>query len=235
MHEGHRRRMYQKLKNGDNLYEHEVLEMLLFNAYPRKNTNPVAHELLERFPSISAVLSADIDELMSVPGVGEQVALYLRCVGLCIEKANTADCFAAITNRGEMLRFAKMRMNGHSVEILELYFLDKNGRVTRICRFSSSDSDRVTVAPEELIKLISVAHPYGMIIAHNHVGVAANPSAADDDFTKQCQIICSMNNVRLYDHIICSGEQCYSYFETGRLDGIERSYSISSILKNGKE
>ena len=67
MHEGHRRRMYQKLKNGDNLYEHEVLEMLLFNAYPRKNTNPVAHELLERFPSISAVLSADIDELMSVP------------------------------------------------------------------------------------------------------------------------------------------------------------------------
>ena len=97
------------------------------------------------------------------------------------------------------------------------------------------DSDRVTVAPEELIKLISVAHPYGMIIAHNHVGVAANPSAADDDFTKQCQIICSMNNVRLYDHIICSGEQCYSYFETGRLDGIERSYSISSILKNGKE
>ena len=151
MHEGHRRRMYQKLKNGDNLYEHEVLEMLLFNAYPRKNTNPVAHELLERFPSISAVLSADIDELMSVPGVGEQVALYLKCVGLCIEKANTAECFAAISNRGEMLRFAKMRMNGHSVEILELYFLDKNGRVTRICRFSSSDSDRVTVAPEELI------------------------------------------------------------------------------------
>ena len=56
MHEGHRQRLYEKLKNGDNLFEHEILEMLLFNAYPRKNTNPIAHELLNRFPSISEVL-----------------------------------------------------------------------------------------------------------------------------------------------------------------------------------
>ena len=80
MHEGHRRRLYEKLKSGGNLYEHELLEMLLFNAYPRKNTNPLAHELLNRFPSISAVLNADYEELIAVPGVGEQVALYLLCV-----------------------------------------------------------------------------------------------------------------------------------------------------------
>ena len=56
MHEGHRRRLYEKLKNGDNLFEHEILEMLLFNSYPRKNTNPIAHDLLSRFPGIGAVL-----------------------------------------------------------------------------------------------------------------------------------------------------------------------------------
>ena len=100
MHEGHRQRLYQKLKDGDNLFEHELLEMLLFNAYPRKNTNTVAHELLKRFPSISAVLAAGYDELISVPGVGEQVALYLMCVGKCVARGNDADSFAVVTCRG---------------------------------------------------------------------------------------------------------------------------------------
>ena len=49
MHEGHRQRLWEKLKQGDNLFEHELLEILLFNAYPRNNVNPVAHALLQRF------------------------------------------------------------------------------------------------------------------------------------------------------------------------------------------
>ena len=76
MHEGHRRRLLQKLKNGDNLFEHELLEILLFNAYPRKNVNPVAHALLSRFAGIGEILQASPDELTTVEGVGENVALY---------------------------------------------------------------------------------------------------------------------------------------------------------------
>ena len=168
MHEGHRRRLYEKLKNGDNLFEHEILEMLLFNAYPRKNTNPVAHELLNRFPSIAEVLSASYEELITVPGVGEQVALYLMCVGQCIEKGNDARSFTVFESRGDIYNFVKVRMRGLLCEKLELYFLDKNGKLTRICRFTSGESDKVSVQPEEVIKLISVSHPYGMIAAHNH-------------------------------------------------------------------
>lgn len=235
MHEGHRRRLYEKLKSGGNLFEHELLEMLLFNAYPRKNTNPVAHELLTRFPSISAVLSASYEELVSVPGVGEQVALYLMCLGKCLERRNDADCFASISNRGSLGEFVKLRMRGKTSEILEMYFFDKNGRLIRICPFSSGESDRVTVKPEEIIKLISVSHPYAVVIAHNHTNGVAWPSSADDDFTKECQIICSMNNVRLYDHVIyVSGDALFSYFESGRLAAIEQKYSIGNILKNGK-
>ena len=52
MHEGHRRRLMEKLRRGDNLFEHELLEILLFNAYPRANVNPVAHALLQRFATL---------------------------------------------------------------------------------------------------------------------------------------------------------------------------------------
>lgn len=235
MHEGHRRRLYEKLKNGDNLYEHEILEMLLFNAYPRKNTNPVAHELLVRFPSISEVLSASYDELISVPGVGEQVALYLMCVGKCVEKGNNARFFASFSNRGDIYDFVKLRMRGHTSERLELYFIDKGGKLMRISRFTSGESDMVRVQPEEVIKLVSVIHPYAMVAAHNHPGGTSRPSVTDDDFTKQCQIICSMNNVRLYDHVILASDgTVFSYFDSGRLDEIEREYSIRNLIKNGK-
>ena len=70
MHEGHRKRMYEKLKNGDGLYDHEILEILLFNAIPRKNTNPVAHELIKTFGSLSGVFAAEPERLMTVDGVG---------------------------------------------------------------------------------------------------------------------------------------------------------------------
>lgn len=94
----------------------------------------------------------------------------------------------------------------------------------------------MVVQPEEVIKLISVSHPYAMVIAHNHTAGSSCPSAMDDDFTKQCQIICSMNNVRLYDHVIyASDDDIFSYFDSGRLDEIERQFSISSILRNGKQ
>ena len=78
MHEGHRRRMYEKLKNDDGLHDHELLEILLFNAYPRINTNPIAHELIKTFGSLSGVLAADVDRLKAVDGVGESVALYIK-------------------------------------------------------------------------------------------------------------------------------------------------------------
>lgn len=235
MHEGHRRRMYEKLKSGDNIFEHELLEILLFNAYPRKNTNPVAHELLNRFPSISAVLSASYEELVAVPGVGEQIALYLMCVGKCIERSNRADCFTVIKNRGDAFGMVGMRLGGKTAEVLEIYLLDKNGKVLRICSYTSGESHKVTVKPEEIIKLISVSRPYGIIAAHNHTNGSARPSPEDDDFTKECQIICSMNNVRFYDHIIYAApDSVFSYFDSGKLADIERKYSIGSIIGNEK-
>lgn len=235
MHEGHRGRLYQKLKDGDNLFEHELLEILLFNAYPRKNTNPIAHALLERFPSISAVLSADIDALRTVPGVGEQVALYLKCVGMCVEKGNGSQMFAVFSTRGDFRDFVRVRMRGLSYEVLEVYFIDKIGRLTRIAPFTSNKADKVVIPPEDIVKLISVNRPYGLLLAHNHPNGAPEPSALDDNFTKECQLICSMNNVRFYDHMIyASEESIYSYFESGKLDEITREFSIEKILGNGK-
>ena len=77
MHEGHRQRLSVKIKNSDALYAHELLEVLLFNACPRRDVNDVAHGLINSFGSITRVLQADISELRKVDGVGESISEYI--------------------------------------------------------------------------------------------------------------------------------------------------------------
>jgi DNA repair protein RadC len=235
MHEGHRQRLLGRLNSGDNLYEHELLEILLFNAYPRRDVNPIAHALLDRFACIKEVLSADTEELCMVDGVGESVALYLKCIGRCLQASNNCDSFAIIKSTAQFKEFITPRFRGKVVEELEIYLLDKAGRVKRIAHYTSCDSQRVTVTPEEVLKLISVHKPYGIFVAHNHVNCGSRPSVADDELTKQIQIICSLNNTCFYDHCIyADGDDIYSYFVTDRTDGIKENYNINYLIKNGK-
>ena len=86
MHEGHRKRMLDKLTEaGDSLNNHELLEILLYNAYPRINTNSIAHELLGTFGTLDAVFSADIPSLMHVKNVGINCASYINVCGKVLQ------------------------------------------------------------------------------------------------------------------------------------------------------
>ena len=107
MHEGHRKRMYEKLKNNDGLLDHEILEILLFNAVPRKNTNPIAHNLLNTFGSLGGVFNATHRQLVTVDGVGESVAAYLKCIAECNRRISADFAgIAVIKNHSDLKRLA---------------------------------------------------------------------------------------------------------------------------------
>ena len=80
VHEGHRQRMRRQLKTSgmDSLSDVQVLEVLLYYAIPRADTNPIAHRLLERFGSLSGVLEAAPDELSNIEGMGDAAAQLKR-------------------------------------------------------------------------------------------------------------------------------------------------------------
>ena len=82
VHQGHRARQRKKLlENGPRAFaDHELLEMLLYYAIPRRDTNELAHRLLERFGSLQGVFSAPVEELSTVEGVGENAAVLLNLV-----------------------------------------------------------------------------------------------------------------------------------------------------------
>ena len=72
IHQGHREKMRQRfLKSGlESFADHEALELLLYYAIPRRDTNPIAHRLMERYGSLTAVLSAPAEDLKKVEGIG---------------------------------------------------------------------------------------------------------------------------------------------------------------------
>ena len=232
MHEGHRQRMLERLESAEgSLQEHELLEILLFNAIPRKNTNELAHRLLSAFGSLRAVLGAEMAELKAVPGVGESTAAYLRIIGIFYARAQlkepelpSAFSFAAFRP------FLIERFEGAREEYVELYSLDGKDCVKNVRRFSSEKSFQASVDPKEISRFLVEAKPAAMVAVHNHITGPATPSREDDDFTAQLEILCSMHNVSLRDHIICSPEGVYSYFLSGKLNELSARYSIGYVL-----
>ena len=234
MHEGHRKRMLTRLEQGGALQDHELLEVLLFNAVPRKNTNPLAHELLAAFSSLEGVLGAGTEELMSVKGVGPETAAYLRCIGLVFARAErrrsappklfSAESFSSYV-RG---RFAAL---GH--EVVEIYCIDAREQVRFCKRFDVGTEDKAVIPPEEITRLLALHAPAGLVAAHNHPAKEAQPSEDDDRFTARLQVLCGMNNVRLYDHIVTGTDGTYSYFLTGRLEEIKRKFDVSRLVGGG--
>ena len=232
MHEGHRQRMLERLESAEgSLQEHELLEILLFNAIPRKNTNELAHRLLSTFGSLRAVLGAEMAELKAVPGVGESTAAYLRIIGIFYARAQlkepelpSAFSFAAFRP------FLIERFEGAREEYVELYSLDGKDCVKNVRRFSSEKSFQASVDPKEISRFLVEAKPAAMVAVHNHITGPATPSREDDDFTAQLEILCSMHNVSLREHIICSPEGVYSYFLSGKLNELSARYSIGNVL-----
>ncbi|MBS5023490.1 MAG: hypothetical protein KH054_10090 [Firmicutes bacterium] len=125
-HDGHRHRIIEKLDSG-NLCEHEILEILLFNAIPRRNTNELAHRLLAAFGSVRGIFSATVAQLKTVDGVGENVAAYLRCVGKFYEVYRAADeeRFPKKFEAESFMAFVKENYAPADKEVLDFYLIDE--------------------------------------------------------------------------------------------------------------
>ena len=217
--------MMKRFETGaEHFQDHELLEVLLYNAIPRANTNPIAHALIESFGSLAGVFRASVSELMLVRGVGKRTAEYIKCVGLVFERVNPApNALPAYFNPKEFGDFVAEAYRGKHKEELEIFCLNKLGRINFRKKFSSGDSTEVTAEPTEISELLLVQKPHTVVVAHNHPFATRNPSVQDDLFTKQLCLMCRLHNVNLGDHLILGCDGVYSYRASGKLDKIKNS------------
>ena len=237
-HGGHRQRILTKLQN-DCLTEHEYLEVLLFHAMPRKNTNDLAHRLLSRFGSLPAVFEASMAELCEVDGIGESVASYLFCLG----KFNQTYYRAKKKNyegKYSPLRFAAHlgeQFQPKDVETVEVYYVDEQGYVTAQDAFRGLNNTTI-IDSNEFAQLLAKRRPAGIVLAHNHPSGRIQPSARDEEMTKRVQLVCGSHNVIFLDHIFLGEGGVYSYYLSGEMQKISKAFSMDSLIRlstEGKE
>lgn len=232
MHEGHRQRILQRLEVSESsLQDHEIMEILLFNAIPRKNTNGIAHALIDTFGSLRGVLHASAEQLKSVNGVGPEVAAYLRCIGLIYDRADRETNTLPIKfNLESFSEYIKKSFRPLTSEVVEVFCLDVSERVRCSRRFTSESLNSVQVRAEELNRYMASVSPSGIVIAHNHPDSTSRPSDEDERFTAQIMMLCSMSNVKFYDHLIVGTDGVFSYFRTGKMEEIRRDYDLNRLL-----
>lgn len=217
MAQGYRREYLDRLESGEILSESELLNIILGNAYGGRDMSAVSAALLERFPSVSSVLEAGFAEIMTVGGVSENVAAYLKSLDRARKLFKCNELFIADT--AQCFEVAAKRFHGAENENMELYFVNKSGKVTGIRTYTSALPDKVEVSAGALLLEISSSDAYGLYIAHNHINSSANPSKSDNDVTAKLLAACEMCKMNFFDHcIISSNGDRFSYSESGMLE-----------------
>lgn len=231
MHTHHRQRLRDKvIKNVDVLNDYELLELLLFYVKPRVNTNDTAHRLIDTLGGIDKVFLSSPEELMKIDGVGEQTAVFLVTLGKVFAKSFVTkdDEVIPIGAAKDVENYLINLFSRYKTEIFIVFFLDKGNQITSKYLVGSHNTMKVDIDTKEIANQITNLSPASILIAHNHLSDNVYPGAHDDNATEQFYTLAMLNDVNLYDHIIVSGRQTFSYFAAGRLALIKRK--INKLL-----
>lgn len=219
MHEGHRERMKQQLKTSgmDSLSDVQVLEVLLYYAIPRADTNPTAHRLLERFGSLSGVLEAPAEELQKVEGMGERAAGLIRL--FCqlerrhlMDRANGMKILNTTAKCGQYLT---PRFHGEKEEVVYLLCLDAKCGVIDCVPVHRGGVNVADVSVRKIVKAALDTGATSVVLAHNHPAGLALPSPEDIQTTQTVRAALDAVGIVLVDHVIVADDDFVSLSDDG--------------------
>lgn len=215
MHENHRERVRRRFfEDGmENMPEHNVLEMLLFYCVPRKDTNELAHRLIDAFDSLAGVLEAPADRLMQIEGVGENTAAFLTMLPQVCRRymtQRTRPEKLTAENRLDVLEYISSLFIGYRAEAFYLLCFDAGGRLTNCCKVESGSMKNVIVDKRGLLDLAFRSSAQSVIFAHNHPNSVASPSREDVNATVELVSLFSAVDIRVLDHVIVGADDVLS-------------------------
>lgn len=217
LHSKHRERVRARyLKDGiDGLEPHQVLELILFYAIPRKDTNELAHILLDKFGSLSNVFEAPCKELMKVEGIGEQAAIFLNMISQLKRRyeEDKLNPKMVLRNIESAANYCKSLFFGRIYECFFLICLNSQNRIIHTEKISEGTLDETPVYPRNVVRTALQNNAFSVILTHNHPGGSLTPSEADINTTKTIKNALGMINIELRDHIIVSNENYLSFEE----------------------
>ena len=223
IHDGHREKMRRRFLSGglEQFADHEALELLLYYAIPRRDTNPIAHALMDRYGSLSAVLAAPVEDLQKVEGIGESAAILLKLVPRLCAKARLADA-----DRQELIlntasragAYLLERFYGEQNEVIYQLCLDRKGKLLACKKLGEGSIASAALDVRKLVENAILNSASSVVLAHNHPSGIASPSGEDYAATDRARAALETIGVSLADHIIVADGDFVSLAESGYLE-----------------
>ena len=206
IHKDHRKRMKAGiLKNGLGAYNDiQVMEWLLMYTIPYKDTNPVAHTLVDTFGSIAGILEAGYDNLRLIPGIGHETALYLANLPAFFERytrSKSSDGVVLNTDAKIVKHFKKV-IPITNVEKLYVACLSNTGRLSTMFAVEGYDDTKIVVDLASLLKDIVLTKMPNIVFMHTHPYGDVRPSKEDEIFTREMVARCHQLGIRVVGHFI---------------------------------
>ena len=220
LHDGHRQRKRQQfLSHGpESMADHELLELALFYAIPRQDTNETAHRLLKRFRSLQGVLQATPEELEKEEGVGRSAALLLCLIGDISDRARRPGREEKIVASVDQAGAYFLRLlDGQRTEQLYQLCVDAKGKVLSCRMLSQGQADMTVLSLRQVVENALLSGASGVFLGHNHPSGVALPSPADMEATTQVRDALKRLDIRLIDHIIVADGDYVSMASSGLL------------------
>lgn len=215
----HRKRIKEKYKKAglEGWLDHEMLEFALSYAISRKDTKPIAKELLSRFQTLNGVLDTEVKDLKEIKGISEHTALFIRLL------KDIAVCYLErelynkdlISSPKVVYDYLKSSLKGACDEEFKALFLNNKNCLLALETIQKGTVTKSVVYPRKIVERTLYNHAAGVIIAHNHPGGSLNPSEDDLKVTKLIKDALKTIDVTLLDHIIIGGNGYFSFRENG--------------------
>lgn len=216
---GHRQRIKKKYaKSGlSGWHEYEVLELALSYAISRKDTKPIAKDLLSRFKTINGVLDADRKDLKTIGGVSDHTSILLKLLKdiAILYMKNGIHHKDLLSSPQVVYDYLRTSLKGSPDEKFTMLFLDSRNKLIAVETFETGTVNFSVVYPRKVVERALYNHAVGVIIAHNHPAGSLEPSPEDQEVTKTIRAALKTVEITLLDHIIIGNNDYYSFRDNG--------------------
>lgn len=211
---GHRARVKEKfLKSPGSLQDYELLELSLFWALPRKDTKPIAKQMLSDLKNLAGIIYADSDKLLSIEGVTQGMLVNFTVIREFLDRVLKQNIINThvLNSWNALIEYLQTSMGSMKTEQFRIIFLNSKNIIVADELQSLGTVDQTSLYPREVVKRALFHEATAIILVHNHPSGDPKPSKADVELTKEVVQACATFNITVHDHVIISKKRFFSF------------------------
>lgn len=233
-HAGHRGRLRGEFIRNKfvEVDEHVLMEYIVQTIIPRKNTNNLAHDLINSFGSVANVCDAEVEDLKKIKGISDMTAHFLHNLPFVFRNYEISKQRprALLTCAQDILNYIGEAIHHLPQEEFYLICLDDGDHVINRKLVARGSIRAVLVNQNDIIRYACSVNSSKVILVHNHPTTSPDPSGEDVETTKKLFFALKFNNIDLVEHMIVNYQGlAYSFAQDGWISKFEQA---NNRLKN---